>query len=109
MSQAEGTSMRDKVFAYLLTVPYGKVVTYAQIAARVGHPRACRAVGNILHSNPDPDRYPCYKVVNAKGVLAPAFAFGGALEQKRRLEQEGIPVKQMTVDLRLYQYRDADK
>jgi len=109
MSQAEGTSMRDKVFAYLLTVPYGKVVTYAQIAARVGHPRACRAVGNILHSNPDPDRYPCYKVVNAKGALAPAFAFGGALEQKRRLEQEGIPVKQMTVDLRLYQYRDADK
>ena len=45
--------------------------------AMAGDPRMARAVGNALHHNPDPEHIPCYRVVNAKGELAGAFAFGG--------------------------------
>ena len=61
-----------------------------------------RAVGIILHANPDPDRYPCYKVVNAQGKLSDNFGFGGLEEQKRRLEADGIPVLGGRVDLQSY-------
>lgn len=94
--------MKQKVYDYLLTIPAGKVATYGQIAAHLGNRHLARAVGNILHRNPDPQKYPCYKVVNAKGKLSPYFAFGGLSEQKRLLQSEGIPVENDTVDLKKY-------
>ncbi len=94
--------LQQKVYDYLLTIPWGKVVTYGQIAAHLGNRNLSRAVGNILHNNPDPQKYPCYKVVNAKGKLSSHFAFGGLLEQKRLLQSEGIPVENNTVDLTKY-------
>ena len=54
------------------------------------------------HKNPDGDKYPCYKVVNGKGALSDAYAFGGISEQKRRLEAEGITVENNRVDLKKY-------
>jgi alkylated DNA nucleotide flippase Atl1 len=71
----------------------------------MGNRGFARAVGNALHKNPDGEKYPCFKVVNAKGELAPAFVFGGIEEQKRRLEAEGIEVKDGRVDLEKYGYR----
>lgn len=97
-----------KTFEYLLTVPKGKVVTYGQIAKHLGNKGLARLVGNILHQNPAGDYYPCYKVVNAKGELAKAFVFGGALEQERRLALEGILVVDGKVDLKTYQYVDEN-
>lgn len=94
--------MKDAVLAYLLTVPKGNVVTYGQIAEAVGHPKAARAVGNILHRNPDPQQYPCYKVVDAQGRLSEQFAFGGIEGQRIRLEQDGIEVKNGAVSLAVY-------
>ena len=67
-----------------------------------GNPRMSRAVGNALHKNPDPEGIPCYRVVNSQGKLADAFAFGGAGIQKRRLEADGIEVKDNKVDLAKY-------
>lgn len=101
----EKRSHFDEVFAYLLTVPRGKVVTYGQIGAHLGNPKLARVVGNILHRNPDEQKYPCYKVVNAKGKLAPSFVFGGIDRQKEKLEAEGIEVVDDTVDLEKYQWR----
>ena len=63
-------------------------------------------MGNALHQNPDPGKYPCYKVVNAQGKLSPHFAFGGLEGQKARLEAEGIKVTDGKVDLRKYQWKD---
>lgn len=94
--------MKQKVYDYLLTIPKGKVVTYGQIAEALGNKCLARAVGNILHVNPDPDRYPCYKVVNAQGKLAQNFGFGGMAEQQRQLEAEGIAVENGAVDLKKY-------
>ena len=93
-----------KVYEYLLKIPNGKVVTYGQIATYLGNPRLARVVGNILHNNPDEDKYPCYKVVNAKGRLAPSFAFGGVDKQKEKLQADGIEVKDDMVDLSKYQW-----
>lgn len=93
-----------KVYEYLLKIPNGKVVTYGQIATYLGNPRLARVVGNILHNNPDEDKYPCYKVVNAKGRLAPSFAFGGMDKQKEKLQADGIEVYDDMVDLSKYQW-----
>ena len=93
-----------KVYEYLLKIPKGKVVTYGQIAIYLGNPRLARVVGNILHNNPDENKYPCYKVVNAKGRLAPSFAFGGMDKQKEKLQADGIEVKDDMVDLSKYQW-----
>ena len=97
--------MKQRVYDYLLTIPAGKVVTYGQIAAHLGNPKLARVVGNILHVNPEPDIYPCYKVVNAQGRLAEHFGCGGLSEQRRRLEADGIEVTDGKVDLKKYQWR----
>ncbi len=97
--------MKEKVYNYLLTIPKGKVVTYKQIAEYLGNPKLARAIGNILHRNPNENKYPCYKVVNSKGNLSKAFAFGGIEKQKEKLEKENIEVINYTVDLKKYQYR----
>lgn len=97
--------MKEKVYEYLLTIPKGKVVTYKQIARHLGNPKLSRVVGNILHNNPDENKYPCYKVVNSKGRLSDSFAFGGIEKQKEKLELEEIEVNNYIVDLNKYQYK----
>ena len=94
----------ERLYELLTAIPRGKVVTYATLAEMMGNRGFARAVGNALHKNPDGEKYPCYKVVNAKGELAPAFVFGGIEEHKRRLEAEGIEVKDGRVDLEKYGY-----
>lgn len=96
--------MKEKVYVFLKTIPKGKVVTYGQIAEAAGNPRAARAVGNILHSNPNGEENPCYKVVDSKGRLSEHYAFGGIEKQKERLEKEGIEVKNYRVDLNKYKF-----
>lgn len=96
------------VYEYLITIPKGKVVTYGQIAKFLGNKNLARIVGNILHENPDGNKYPCYKVVNAKGNLAKNYAFGGVDCQKIRLETDGVIVNNNRVDLKVFQWAYAD-
>ena len=98
--------LSKKVFEYLTTIPKGKVVTYKQVAEHLGNKGLTRVVGNILHKNPDGDKYPCYKVLNSKGELAEAFVFGGKNVQKERLEKDKIEVKDNKVDLSIYQWKE---
>ena len=97
-------SPSKRIYEAVKRIPKGKVASYSQEAAMAGNPRMCRAVGNALHHNPDPENIPCYRVVNAKGELSGAFAFGGADEQERRLAADGIPVINGKVDLEKYGY-----
>ena len=101
-----GKHLSQQVFEYLTTIPKGKVVTYGQIAKHLGNRGLARAVGNILHQNPDGDKYPCYKVLNSKGELSPAFVFGGPHVQQERLEKDGIKVVAGKVDLKKYQWEE---
>lgn len=98
-------TMKEKAYEFLKTIPKGKVVTYGQIAEYLGNKRLARVVGNILHSNPDGDKYPCYKVVDSKGNLSKSYAFGGIERQKERLENDGITVENYKVDLDKYQMK----
>ena len=97
--------MKEKVYEFLRTIPKGKVVTYGQIAEYLGNKKLARVVGNILHNNPDKDKYPCYKVVDGKGNLSKNFAFGGIEKQKEKLERDGIIVNNYKVDLYEYKYK----
>ena len=103
--QNKQNDLAQKVYEYLLTIPEKKVVTYKQVAEYLGNKGLARVVGNILHKNPDGDKYPCYKVLNSKGELAENFVFGGKNIQKERLEKEGIIVKDGKVDLKTYQWK----
>lgn len=95
-------SPRKRIYEAVRMIPKGKVATYGKVAELAGNPRMSRAVGNALHHNPDPVNIPCYRVVNAKGELAGAFAFGGENAQARLLEADGIEVVNGRVDLKKY-------
>jgi methylated-DNA-[protein]-cysteine S-methyltransferase len=66
----------------LALVPYGEVTTYGALAARVGKPRAARAVGGAMNRNPIPIVLPCHRVIGASGSLT---GYGGGLDRKRAL------------------------
>ena len=75
-----GTPFQLAVWRELERVPYGTVVTYGALAARVGRPRACRAVGQANHRNPLPILLPCHRVVGSGGALT-GYAGGLALKK----------------------------
>ncbi len=95
-------SPTKRIYEAVKKIPKGKVATYGQVAAMAGNPKMSRAVGNALHKNPDPKNIPCFRVVNSKGELSGAFAFGGENEQKNRLEADGIKVENGRVELSRY-------
>jgi methylated-DNA-protein-cysteine methyltransferase related protein len=78
----------EQVYTVVKRIPKGSVMTYGQVAKELGT-RDARRVGQALHANRNSD-VPCHRVVFADGHLAPNYAFGGAEEQKRKLQSEGI-------------------
>jgi methylated-DNA-[protein]-cysteine S-methyltransferase len=71
-----------RVLAEARRIPFGATASYAELARRVGHPRAARAVGNALGANPVPVIVPCHRVIRGDGTWG-HYAFGG--EMKTRL------------------------
>lgn len=78
---------RDTIYWLVWNVPEGKVVTYGQLAAVAGSPRAARIVGSIAHYGPS--ELPWHRVVKKNGELAEGYPEGAEL-QKHLLEQEGV-------------------
>lgn len=89
-------SPTKRIYEAVKKIPKGHVASYGRIAEMAG------AVGNALHKNPDPENIPCFRVVNSKGELSGAFAFGGKDEQARRLIKDGVEVVDGKVDLSKY-------
>jgi AraC family transcriptional regulator of adaptative response/methylated-DNA-[protein]-cysteine methyltransferase len=77
-----GTPFQEKVWSALLDIPYGSTCSYQDVARRVGHPRAVRAVGTANGMNRIAILIPCHRVVNANGDLG---GYGGGLWRKRIL------------------------
>lgn len=77
-----GTEFQQRVWQTLSTIPYGQVLTYAQLAAQIGAPNAYRAVGAANGQNPISILIPCHRLVNAAGGLA---GYGGGLWRKQYL------------------------
>lgn len=95
-------SPTKRIYEAVKKIPKGHVATYGQISEMAGNPRMSRAVGNALHKNPDPLHIPCFRVVNSKGELAGAFAFGGGKAQAELLREDGVEVVNGKVDLEKY-------
>ena len=95
-------SPTKRIYEAVKRIPKGHVATYGKVAEMAGNPKMSRAVGNALHKNPDPEHIPCFRVVNSKGELAGAFAFGGDGAQAKLLEADGVEVVNGKVDLKKY-------
>lgn len=105
MTEELSDNFRERVWAFVRSVPAGRVVTYGQVAAMVDAPRGARAVGMVLHNTPTEAAVPCQRVVNRWGRLAPTYGWGGPEQHKLELEAEGVEVKpDFTVDLEVYQW-----
>ncbi len=85
-------SFKLQVYELVKKIPKDKVMTYGQIAQKLGRPKAARAVGNILHQNTSL-QIPCHRVVNRKGRIACHFAHGGEKKQQQLLLKEGVKFK----------------
>jgi methylated-DNA-[protein]-cysteine S-methyltransferase len=80
-----------RVLGVTSEIPYGGVLSYAEVAAEAGSPRGSRAAGNALGSNPVPIVIPCHRVLRTGGALG---GYGGGLDRKRwllDLEGAGAP------------------
>jgi len=90
-----GTEFEKKVLSRLISIPYGKTISYKKLAVLIGHPDACRAIGSALRKNPVMLAVPCHRVIRSDGSIG-KFSGGGenvkkfllALEQS--VEKEGI-------------------
>ena len=96
----------EKIYDVVKQIPKGKVATYGLVALLAGNPRLARVVGYALHVNPEPGVIPCHRVVNRKGEVSVAFAFGGENMQRILLSEEGIEfTPEGKVDLNKYLWK----
>jgi methylated-DNA-[protein]-cysteine S-methyltransferase len=77
-----GTAFQQEVWTALLDIPYGRTITYGELAERLGKPRAARAVGLANGRNPIGIVVPCHRVVGSTGSLT---GYGGGLDRKQHL------------------------
>ena len=77
-----GTPFQKRVWKELTKIPYGTVISYKELARRVGRPRAFRAVGNANGKNPLPVIIPCHRVIKADGSLG---GYSSGLHIKKKL------------------------
>ncbi len=95
--QPHGTEFQQRVWKALRTIPYAKTINYAELARRVGNPKASRAVGLANGANPLSIIVPCHRVIGANGSLT---GYGGGLEAKKYLldlERRHAPQEQFTL------------
>ncbi len=76
------TPFRRRATQALAQIPYGEIITYAQLAALAGNPRAVRAAASACARNPLPILYPCHRVIRSDGSLG---EYRGGVETKRAL------------------------
>ena len=84
------TDVARRIYDLLCAIPKGRVTTYGELARAVGS-RAPRAIGRILHINPNAPRVPCHRVVMSDGTLG---GYAGGCEKKiALLNSEGVHIE----------------
>ncbi len=82
------SDFRRRVLRHCQRIPYGQTLTYGQLAAKAGSPRAARAVGSCMAANRIPLIIPCHRVVSAGGRTGGFSAIGGTRTKRRLLAME---------------------
>jgi len=90
--QTAGTPFQRALWAALTTIPAGETLSYGALAAKLGSPRAVRAVGAANGANPISLVLPCHRVIGSNGSLT---GYGGGLDRKRwLLRHEGAAFRE---------------
>ncbi len=87
---AHGTEFQKKVWRALCDIKKGTVLTYAQLAQKIGKPRAVRAVANAVGANPLAPEVPCHRIVRSNGSLGGYSGIGGIKTKLALLQKEGF-------------------
>jgi methylated-DNA-[protein]-cysteine S-methyltransferase len=82
LSITRGTGFQQTVWKQLIEIPYGKTISYSQLAKAINHPKACRAVGSANGKNPVSILIPCHRVIAADGSLG---GYASGLDIKTQL------------------------
>ena len=91
-----------EILSVVEEIPEGKVASYGQIAKLIGRDKNARLVGKVLSMAEYYGDYPCHRVVNSAGRMAPGF-----IEQRQLLIEEGVEFKDNgCVDMKRYQYEE---
>jgi len=77
-----GTEFQRRIWELLLNIPYGETRSYGQVASALGRPKASRAVGQAIGTNPVAIIVPCHRVIGSGGGLV---GYGGGLHRKQAL------------------------
>jgi methylated-DNA-protein-cysteine methyltransferase related protein len=97
-------SFNDKVLKIVRRIPRGKLLSYGQVAAMAGSPRAARIVGGVLFRLGPESKVPWQRVVNSQGGIS-TYRIGSGERQKALLEKEGIRFNRAGhTNLKLYQW-----
>lgn len=99
----------DRVKKIIAQIPKGRVVSYGQVAAMAGSPKASRQVGQILHGSGIGDKLPWWRVVNKQGYLSiRGHDMDAKYIQADKLRAEGVEVsKGFLVDMTIYRWQSA--
>ena len=96
-TRSAGTLFQQSVWAEISNIPKGSVVTYKELANRVGRPNAYRAVASACGANPTPGPVPCHRVIASDGSLGGYSGPGGVERKRQLLESEGVIISQNKV------------
>ena len=99
-------NFREQVIEAVKKIPKGRVVSYGQVAAECGSPRAARQVGWMLRLLDGNNKVPWWRVINNLGYISiKGNLLSTPLAQKKFLEDEGVPVgKNMEIDIAKFRY-----
>src|SRR5699024_4139554 len=89
----------QRIWEAVAGIPFGCVLNYGEVARRAGLPGKARLVGRALGRAPKRMALPWHRVVNALGKISFPEGSGKGVEQRRRLEEEGVEFKDDTIDL----------
>jgi len=95
---------KEAIFLALAQIPKGKVITYGNLAKLAGMPNGARLAGRLMCELPEGSRLPWHRVINSQGKLSLREDSDSYREQMRRLEKEGIEIKNGKIKLSIYAY-----
>lgn len=99
-----GTTFQRRVWRALRDIPYGRTISYGQLAENIGKPKASRAVGAANGNNPLSIIVPCHRVIGANGSLT---GFGGGLDTKRWLLEHERAIPRSSRQQSLFDFKEG--